>query len=264
MNKTLWKLDKIGDRLWIVAMDAAQQAGALGERGLAVVADETRRLANELGRVTERALFEGGEINEEKLTELATQLNFLALNCAIESSRLGQRGKAAAVCADEIRGLAFTVVNDLFRKAEYEHYSPHPKDCVSTVTSNQQFISFKIGSLIISENIENIKEVIGPIVKRTENHISFREQTVRLADPFLMMGEAKDAASYIILKTPWAEQNKTYGVAIDSIIGLYFSPVGKPVDAPTHMPLAAYVRECWDSENGEPIYFMDWTKIALQ
>jgi hypothetical protein len=100
-------------------------------------------------------------------------------------------------------------------------------------------------------------------VERTDTHISFREQTVRLVDPFRVMGAAKDAASYVILKTPWAEQNKTYAVAVDAVIGLYFSPVGTPVAAPAAMPLAAYVRECWDSENGDPIYFMDWPKMLL-
>ena len=28
------------------------------------------------------------------------------------------------------------------------------------------------------------------------------------------------------------------------------------------MPLAKYVRECWENENGNPFYFMDWIKMA--
>jgi chemotaxis signal transduction protein len=262
MNKKLWTLDKIADRLWIVAMDAAQQAGTLGDRELAVVADETRKLATALGYAVERALFEDEDIKEEMLTDLALQLNFLALNSALVASRLGQRGKAAAVCTDEIRGLAFSVVNDLFRKAEYAGYSPRPKACVKTVASNQEFVSFKIGEFIVSENIENVKEVIGPFVERTETHISFREQTVRLVDPFRLLGEKKDAASYVILQTPWADENKTYAVAVDAVIGLSFTPVGKSVAAPADMPLSAYVREYWDSESGEPICFMDWPKMV--
>jgi hypothetical protein len=265
MNKKLWKLDKIGDRLWIVAMDTAQQAGTLGEQGLglAMVADETRRLAVKVERATERALFEEEDIEQETLVQLATQLNFLALNSAIAASKLGARGKAAAVCANEIRGLAFTIVNDLFHKTDYDRYWPHPKSCMTAVTQRQEFLSFAIGGIIISENIDNVKEVIGPVVERTETHIGFREQSVRLVDPFRLMGVTKENTSYVILQTPWAQQNKTYAVAVDAIIGLYFSPVGKPAAAPPGgMPLGAYVRECWDCEDGEPVYFMDWPGMA--
>lgn len=42
---------------------------------------------------------------------------------------------------------------------------------------------------------------------------------------------------------------------------LSFSPIGKPVEPSADMPLAKYVRECWENENGEPFYFMDWTKM---
>ena len=67
---------------------------------------------------------------------------------------------------------------------------------------------------------------------------------------------------YIILRTPWAEESAEYAVAVDDFVTLFYSPIGSPVPAPTDMPLAEYVRECWENENGDPFYFMDWVKMA--
>ena len=66
---------------------------------------------------------------------------------------------------------------------------------------------------------------------------------------------------YIILRTPWAEECKEYAVVVDDFSCLFYSPIGTPVDPPANMPLTKYVRECWENENGDPFYFMDWVKM---
>jgi len=53
-----------------------------------------------------------------------------------------------------------------------------------------------------------------------------------------------------------------YAISVDSCDDILYSPVGTPVPPPADMPLSEYVRECWENENGEPFYFMDWVKTA--
>ena len=84
---------------------------------------------------------------------------------------------------------------------------------------------------------------------------------IPLVDGYKMLGKTKEVQTYVIMWTPWAKQNKIYAVAAD-VLCLFFSPIGKLIDTPPDMPLAGYVRECWENEHGQPFYFMDWTKMV--
>ena len=79
MNTTLWKLDSIGERLWSTAFTTATVAAVLGSkgRGMAVVAEETRRLANHVKDVVEQVMENEKEINSEKMITYAEQLYYL-------------------------------------------------------------------------------------------------------------------------------------------------------------------------------------------
>ncbi len=270
MNKTLWKLDRIGERLWILATMTATQAAILENegKGIAIVADETRRLGNSINDAVEKAMVEEEELNKDAIKGLAFQLNLLALNCAIESSRIiGSKGKQASIYADEIRNLAYEIVCLLDKssatkmKQTVSPWAANP----SSVARNGEFILLDIDGIQFVESLANIKEVCGPMVERIEcgsgSSIILRNMEIPLVDGYKMLGKTKEAQTYVIMWTPWAEQNKTYAVAAD-VSCLCFSPIGKPMDTPSDMPLAKYVRECWENEHGEPFYFMDWTKMA--
>lgn len=105
-----------------------------------------------------------------------------------------------------------------------------------------------------------MEEGRGLAVVADETHLKLRGMEIPLIDGCKLLDRPKTESAFVILQTPWAEFNKTYAVTAD-VLCIICCPIGKAVDAPANMPLAKYVRECWESENDEPFYFMDWIKM---
>ena len=177
MNRTLWKLQKIGERLWILAVTITQHAGALGRdgKGFAIVAEETRRMTERIESLIEKALFDDEIINKEKLTPYAKILNILALNAALEAFRLWEKGKQAAVCAEEIRKLAHEIgvlLDDIPIELEEkikQMVAPYPMKPLSSVSPHCEFMLFPIGGIPIVENLNYIKEITFGLECKDEN-----------------------------------------------------------------------------------------------
>lgn len=268
MNKTIWKLQIIGERLWILANLTAQHAAALKMeegRGLAIVAEETRNLASKINDQVGVCLFGDGEVEPGNIRKVALKLYLLALNAAIESTRAGAWGKPSAVCADDIRSLAYEVALLFEENSDIKRFSgmtPMPKTRISSVDSVSEFLWMDIAGVRVVEPLINIKEVcMGN--DHTGTHIHLRGMEIPLIDGFRLLDRPKTEPAFVILQTPWAEHNKTYAVTADALC-IICCPIGKAVDAPANMPLARYVRECWESENDEPFYFMDWVKMLQE
>lgn len=270
MNMKLWKLDNIGERLWSLSATTATVAAGLGERGrgIAVVAEETRRLANHVKGVVEQTIENDEEISSEKMVTYAEQLNYLALNTAIESARLDD-GKQAAICADEIRNLANALGllfdNDLV-KNNIPGIMPWAKQPMTTVTTHGEFLLMEIAGIPVAEPLRNIVEIMVAgytEMERLMGSIHARGRVLPLADGGKLLGRQEEAKTYVITYTPWAGQNSCYAVAA-RVSCIFVSPIGHPTHVPEDMPLAKFVRECWENENGEPFYFMDWAKMAAE
>ena len=271
MNRNLYKMQQIGDRLWILATNTAMVAASLGRdgRGFAIVAEETRNVTNKIQHLVERAMFDEEEIETKKLKDAAQEIMFLALNAAVESHRLRERGKQAAVCAEEIRSLAYmltTVISDdmpLDRLPDM--VIPWAKTPLTSVISESTcFILLKTGNIFFVENLINIQEVCYGLVERKDGNIILRGVEIPVVSTQELLKIETDIPTYIILRTPWAEERNLFAIAVDSFGCLFYSPIGSPVAPPADMPLAEYVRECWENENGEPFYFMDWNKMAAR
>jgi len=266
MNKdrTLWKLEQINERLWILAAMIAQQAGSFGHDGLgfAVIAEETRKLTEKMQYLTEQALFEGENIKKEEISDIALQLNLLALNSTIQAYLLEFKGRqAAVVCTEEIRKLAYEIVkifDDKLDERVKQSVNPYPKNPLKTVNQNYSFLMFTVAGVPVKENLGNISDVNGIYVEHTDKTINIRGRE------FPLVSKSAEPTCYIIMYTIWSNQDKTKSVVVaaDSCEGIITCPLGTPVEPPSDMPLAKYVRECWENENGEPFYFMDWTKMV--
>ena len=270
MNKTIWKLQQISERLWILAVTMTQQAAGLGGadgRDFAIVAEETRRMTQKVNQVIERELFDGEEINKKMLTELALQLNLLALNAVMVANHTIEsdtKGRAAAVSAEEIRNLAFEIVtlfDDKLEEKVRQSVNPYPKNPLTTVNKSYSFLLFSIAGIPVKENLINIREVNGTVVEHTDNRINLRGEDLPLVNAYKILDKPYEPTNYITLRTPWASQNQTVVIASDRCDGVITNPLGMNVAPPADMPLAKYVRECWENENGEPFYFMDWEKM---
>ncbi|MCL2703801.1 MAG: hypothetical protein FWE91_09370 [Defluviitaleaceae bacterium] len=262
MNRILWKLQNAGERLWLLANITAQQSATfeIEGLGLAVVAEETRKMAEKINELVERALFEEKEIQPGHLRDVAFMLNLLAFNSAIESHRMGWRGKPVAVCADDIRSLAYEITK-LFdgNTNQLRRCVPLPKNRMTSVDRGIDYLRINIDGIAIAEPLINIKEIC--FAERTETHVKLRGMEVPLIDLYKQLGKTQDEPTYIILNTPWAAQNKTYAVTAN-VTYIFNSPIGIPTAAPPDTPLAGYIREYWESENGEPFLFLDWPKLT--
>ena len=82
-----------------------------------------------------------------------------------------------------------------------------------------------------------------------------------VVDCFKMLEKTQETPIYVILQTPWTEQNKTYAVTAE-VKGIHLSAIGRHMETPADMPLVKHVREFIEkNDNGEPFYFMDWPKM---
>ena len=269
MDRKLYKLNQIVDRLWTLSAMTAMIAAGLGRdgRGFAVVAEETRKMTDKMQKLAEQAMFEDKEINMNELKDAAQQTMFLALNAAIESHHADEKGKQAAVCAEEIRSLAYMltteIADDMPLDRLPETIIPWAKTpLTSIINHNHCFILLKAGDIYIVENLLNIQEVCCGLVENESNTITHRRGELPAINVPKYLNKTSEEPVYILIQTPWAEKKNEYAVAIDSFGCLFYSPIGAPVPPPADMPLAEYVRECWENENGEPFYFMDWVKMA--
>jgi len=268
MNRKQYKLQQISDRLWTCAANTALVAATLGRdgRGFAIVAEETRKLSDNMQSIIEKALFEDEEIKMEILKGAAEMIMLLAYNAAIESHRLEEKGKQAAVCAEEIRSLAYILTteisDDVPLDRQPENAIPWAKTPLTTVISNNLcFFLFRAGDIYFVENLINIKELCCGLMENN-NKVIVRGNELPLINLLKHLGINSDNCKYIILRAPWAEKNNEYAVAVDDFTCLFYSPIGTPIPPPADMPLAKYVRECWENENGNPFYFMDWVRMA--
>ena len=263
MDRTIWKLDHIGERLWTMAALTAAHAASLenGGKGLAVVAEETRWAGEHIRAAVEKAAVEEEGLNKAFIIDLTDRLNLLAFNCAIEASRIiGFTGKQAAIYADEIRQLAdeifclFDEERAARRKRTVSPWAAVP----SSAAKKGEFLLLHAGGIPFVEPLTNIQEVC--VASAHESSIGLRGTEYPLIDLYQRLGKERESRTHVIVRTPWAEENRSCAVAAD-VSFIFFSPIGRPAEVPSDMPLAGYVRECWENENGEPFYFMDWPRM---
>lgn len=265
MDRTLWKLGRIGERLWMSATLIAAHAASLENRGkgLAVVAEEARRAGELIEAIVEKAAFEGEAWDSAALIDLLHRLNLLAFNGAIEASRIhGFTGRQAAIYAEEIRALADASLRlfDEKRAAEGRQaaapWAAHP----SSAARGGEFLLMRTGSFYFAEPLANIQEVC--VAYPGDNgKIRLRSLELPRIDLYGRLGEAPESRTHVIVTTPWAGQNSAYAVAADPVL-IFYSPIGRPQEAPDRLPLAGYARECWENETGGPLLFLDWERLS--
>lgn len=276
MTREQWKLEQMMNRLWQAAALLAAEAAALAGagRGAAVVADETRAMAGRLALHLEGELFGGERAPDEALAGMADQLGYLALNAGLEAVRLDNRGKTMAVLADDVRQLATEMGLLLGRQAPAaETFRPRVAQPMTSVANLRgYFVAFYMGGQPFAENAAFVNEFFtldrqaATLVKQGGGAVTLRGQEYPLLRWPPLPGAAQDDTEtvYMIVRTPWAARDTSYAVAVDKTeaSGMFACPVGRPAPLPREDGAAGVVRECWETEEGPAIRFVDWPALA--
>jgi hypothetical protein len=97
------------------------------------------------------------------------------------------------------------------------------------------------------ESTHNVMEIVyGVGLSPVDGVLKLRNLELPFIDGYKIMGKQADNPVYIIIRTPWAEQDKMYAVAADdeNNIDLFYSAVGKPVEVFGDMPFKGL---CYDT-----------------
>ena len=267
MDRELWKLEKISEKIWFIASTIAVEAASLGDdgRGFAVVAEETRSVSLKISELVERAIFEGASIEKQTLTPLITEVSYLAINVMIEANRKGERGKGVSVCADDIRTLALEMM-----RATGEDVPPtpvlYPNKPITTAASLEHFIAFQINGNEMVENLRFVMEVVKGL-PHDGKVLKLRGMTLPIVNAYeILGGKLGEQSSFIIIDTPWDKTRQRYAVAVDENGNgghhIFYCPLGTPVAPPEGEALASVMREYWESEVGDGFRFMAWWKFG--
>ena len=267
MERKHWKLQQIGERLWSLSAMMSLEAAGLAEdgKGMAIVAEETRNLTKRWCALVERAIFDNEEINSTTaVPSILTQIQFLAINGAIEACRLYEKGKRAAVCADVIHTLASEVAEILEEKPQntlFGFTAGWPKTPLASSRDYLEMLCFDVAGVSVVENMRFVLEVVTPEIKQNSDKtkLTLRGTEIDIIDCGKAFGQPIQNPSFVIIHTPWAAKNQLYAIATSNITGIIRTPHGTPVAQTAQK----FVRECWENENDEnvPFYFMDWPAI---
>jgi len=273
MERKLWKLQQISERMWNLSTMMALEAAGLAEdgRGMAIVAEETRILTKRLCALIERNMFDNEEIDSSSAVHhILADIQFLAINGAIESCRLYEKGKRSAVCADAICTLADEIADILDAKKQGKifggtrnHY--WPKTPLTSSKERTSMLVFNVAGVDVVENMRFVLEVVtlAVLLNSDKTKLTLRGTEINIIDCGKQFGKPSQNPSYVILHTPWAAKDELYAIATDGIAGIIMTPHGTPVAAASSTPPVNSVRECWENENDDnaPFYFMDWPTL---
>ena len=218
-----------------------------------------REIALRISTALEAHLFENEALCEKLMVQLATTMHYLSINTSLEAHRYGERALPVVISADDIRGLTQHMLQLFALTPTGGTVIPQASEPLTSITGRELFMTFAIDGQQVVENLKFVQEITEPMPYSGDT-LSLRGQML----PVINLGQSDDTASFLIVQTPWAGQNKRYAVAIGTDITcnlLFSSPVGRAIDpASSQHPLAPNARECWASTTGNDMVFVDWTQ----
>jgi hypothetical protein len=276
-EKKIWLIEQYAQKVWTVSLTLAQEAACAGEhgRGYAVVANETRTLANNLFDYVGRIKFDpAGADDFKEVADFATMMKLLCVNADLEAvngatvSMDYNIPKSMAVFADDLRTIAGRLGElangDLWRKPFVVPELANPTES----GANDCFTLFTVGGHPLLENMRYINEVF--YRSRTDfaaGTLSVRGTDIPVVDCYRRLGLAYPQTEWqpllIIRRGPFSGTHEMHAVPIDDLgmRMLYYTRVGRSVAPKPAHPFAAYARDCWDMVGGDQAVFADWNKL---
>jgi hypothetical protein len=284
-EKKLWLCEQYAQKAWALSLALAQEAARAGlyGKGYAVVASETRIMANKLLEYAAEARF--GVDNEDTFKGIlfyATETGFLAVNTMLEilhvesADEIGVNNKSIAVCAEEVRNLALAL-NDLADKPVSVWQKPFVlPEIISPIESSRKidfFFRFSIGGVPLVENALNVVEVCYPRKVDTKGEIfPLRGMEIPMLDCFRRFNLScasldPDRRTVIIINPDYGgyygHRDGECAVLVDDldVNTIFQSRIAHSVPPKASGVFADCARECWDVVGGDQLVFVDWQKL---
>jgi len=288
-EKKLYLCEQYAHKLWALGMGLGQEAARAGSfgRGYAVVAHETRILADNLFEYVTKARFEGEnpELFNE-VTGLALEMFYLSINTELEVTHVCDTGnematnKAVVVSAGMLRSIAIALI-ELGDSSFLQGKSSVLAEITAPLTSTHKsdnYLRFSIGGVPFVECISNVIEIISYRGFCTDggDFIAPRGMKLPVLNCYKKFGLTRKASETdfqptIIVHPDFSKfiegnYDNMYAVMVDEMDdgAIISSQIGTPVTAQGGHALMKFTRECWDAVGGGQFQFLDWGRLIAE
>jgi chemotaxis signal transduction protein len=270
--------ERYAQKAWSTSQQMVQEAANTGYfgKGYAVVAEETRRLADSLFQYADKARFEGYDGELEGIIEFAVLTGYLAVNASIEIlnvEKTSGRIESMLVLSEDIRMIAMglTCLTNI-DVTSLSYVSPFVMpEIASPIKSSEKtdwFFRFSAGGVTFAENIANIGEICYlPKKDVSGDMFSLRGKTTPLIRCGQTVSNRSGEMRTVMIVVPegnrFGRKDGRYAVPIDELDYnmIFTSHIGYNAPPKADHPFAEYARECWDVIGGDQLIFLDWRKL---
>jgi hypothetical protein len=276
-EKKIWLCEQYAQKAWGTSQRFAQEAANAGifGKGYAVVAEETRTLADKLFDYAAKARFEGNDSEFKGVVDFSVMMGYLATNASIEIlnvERTGGRIEAMLVLAEDIRNISLGLrsLNEKMADVTSPSYvSPFVMpEITSQIKSSRKtdwFFRFSVNGVTLVENTANIWEICFNVRKKDVGGgtLSLRGHKIPIIDCGQILTELQTVMMVCPDGNRYMGSNEKYAVPIDEldINTIFLSRIGCNAPPKAEHPFAEYARECWDVLGGDQLIFLDWQKL---
>jgi len=285
-QKKIWYCEQYLQRLYTISMCMMQEAARAGEhgKGYAECASETRTMTGRLTKYVEQLRFDGEDVdNFSGIVDCTLQLNFLALNTAIQAMNMVDVSmefnipKSMSVYAAELRNLT-AAFNELSDNTVWEKpfVMPEVANPVAAKTEVpfsewETIFSFSIGNAPLCENLAVMREIIYAPVKDIQGETyRLRGDALPILDCYKKAklpgfksnfpAPSGDCQPVLIMEV---EKGKVFALPVDDLdfTSAFHTIKGTDVPVESSHPFAKFTRLAWDATAGGQLVFLDWTKV---
>jgi len=271
---TIKKIDRLNERLNLLALRFAEKAAELGNNGVgfAVIADESKRLATEIETVLDQLTVANNQTDDSttvKLIDLAEKGIMLAQNSYLEACRVSRNTSAILlVNVEELRKIFLAIIQAIKPDKLKTQSQPYPliaeTNYISRETLNLALIS--AGEFLIAESLEFITEIHYYRQRHqvSSNHrLLMRGMEFPLLDLNLLLnGQALPNLQRVIffdnLPSDNPNQSLRFALLADSSM-FWRTQQGKAAALASDL-----FRESWLLSDGKTVNFLNWKKLLEQ
>ncbi len=276
IEKRIERFKGYAQMAWSLALQMCTELGhcQLIAKSLMPVADEMKVFANRLDAVCEDldSPEMAADFFDKVLDDVVLQATLLTMNFVSEMIKADHytntaATKSLAVIAEEYRELTEKFKRLSGNSGNKDIAIPEAKNSITSTETTDFFMMFSIGGVAFVESLWYMREMVYyPIA---DTFITIRGEEIPVIDcskiTSLKGTEATDGhQAYLIVYTQWSNKPTRYAVPIDEVgtNALFRTKIGIKAEPKQPVLDARYIREYWESTDGNGLVFIDWNKLA--